>query len=266
MRNSGLVLFACAGLLLSGGAILGGSTAWSLLRISYYFWTSDLGVELGSSVLFITGAMLCLPACWLSTLVPYHTKSMSLMATLMGLVTVAMLMLSMGLSSITGLSRAVREPSTLNASMLRAMAFDNLDPSIKSAFSAMQLELRCCGVQSYSDWYQHRGTLPPACCGRVWNGKRGEHCDVPLYTNGCLRPALAELRRYVNALSILASAIVVVMGVTLFTTAYILVTNVVERSEARAFKPAQPLRIACLAAPPLVSFTSPATLTNPSQM
>ncbi|KAM3968033.1 uncharacterized protein ACR2FA_004844 [Aphomia sociella] len=163
---------------------------------------------------------------------------------LMGLVTVAMLMLSMGLASITGLSRAVREPSTLNASMLRAMAFDNLDPSIKSAFSAKQLELRCCGVQSYSDWYQHRGTLPPACCGRVWNGKRGEHCDVPLYTNGCLRPALAELRCYVNALSILASAIVVVMGVTLFTaaTAYILVTNVVERSEARAFKPAQPLR------------------------
>ncbi|KAM3968037.1 LOW QUALITY PROTEIN: uncharacterized protein ACR2FA_004882 [Aphomia sociella] len=148
---------------------------------------------------------------------------------LMGLVTVAMLILSMGLSSITGLSRAVREPSTLNASMLRAMAFDNLDPSIKSAFSAMQLE-------------------------------RGEHCDVPLYTNGCLRPALAELRRYVNALSILASAIVVVMGVTLFTTAYILVTNVVERSEARAFKPAEPLRIACLAAPPLVSFTSPAIL------
>ncbi|XP_059051293.1 uncharacterized protein LOC131846092 [Achroia grisella] len=264
MRNSGLVLFACAGLLLSGGAILGGSTAWSLLRMSYYFWTSDLGVELGSNVLFITGAMLCLPTCWLSTLVPYHTKSMTLMATLMGLVTVAMMMLSMGMSTITGLSRAVREPTALNTSMLRAMTFDAFDPSVRSAFSAMQIELRCCGVQSYLDWYQHRRTLPPACCGRVWNGKRGDQCDIPLYGTGCLRPALAELRRHINALSALASAIIIVMGVTLFTTAYLLVTNVVERNEARIFKPPQPLRIACLGAhSPLVSLTSPAALPTP---
>lgn len=65
----------------SGGAILGGSTAWSLMRMSYYFWTSDLGTELGTGVLFVAGALLCLPACWLATLVPYHPRSLSLLAT-----------------------------------------------------------------------------------------------------------------------------------------------------------------------------------------
>lgn len=50
------------------------------MRISYYFWTTDLGVELGSSVLFISGALLCLPTCWLCTLVPYHPRSISLLA------------------------------------------------------------------------------------------------------------------------------------------------------------------------------------------
>ncbi|CAH0628583.1 unnamed protein product [Chrysodeixis includens] len=262
MRSSGLVLFACAGLLLSGGAILGGSVAWSLLRMSYYFWTSDLGVELSSSVLFMAGALLCLPTCWLSTLVPYHTKSMSLNATLMALVSVAMVMLSLGLSSISGLSRALREPATLNSSMLRAMAIDSFDPAVRSSFAAMQIELRCCGVQSYSDWYQHRRTLPPACCGRVWNGKRGDLCDVPMYSLGCLRPALAELRYFANSLSALSSAIVVVMAVTLFAAAYTLVTGVVERGEARGLKPAPPLRIACLAhaPPPLVALSAPAAL------
>lgn len=73
-------------LIQSGGAILGGSVAWSLLRMSYYFWTSDLGVELSTSVLFMAGALLCLPTCWLSTLVPYHTKSMSLNATVSAIV------------------------------------------------------------------------------------------------------------------------------------------------------------------------------------
>ncbi|KOB72765.1 Uncharacterized protein OBRU01_12272 [Operophtera brumata] len=64
----------------SGGVILGGSTLWSLLRMSYYFWTTDLGIDLGSSVLFMAGALLCLPACWLATIVPYHRKSISLLA------------------------------------------------------------------------------------------------------------------------------------------------------------------------------------------
>ncbi|CAH0397002.1 unnamed protein product [Chilo suppressalis] len=256
MRSSGLVLFTCAGLLLSGGAILGGSTAWTLLRISYYFWTSDLGVELGCSVLFITGAVLCLPACWLCTVVPYHTKSQSLVVTLMALVTVSMLLLSLGLSSAAGLSRAVREPAALNASMLRAISRDAVDPAIRSSFAAMQLELHCCGVQSYSDWYQHRQILPPACCGRVWNGKRGDLCEVPLYKVGCLRPALLELRSFVNAICALTSAIILVLGVTLITAAYVVASGVVESGEGRT-KP-QPLRIACIAQPhQLLSFTPP---------
>ncbi|CAH1635419.1 unnamed protein product [Spodoptera littoralis] len=273
MRSSGLVLFACAGLLLSGGAILGGSVAWSLLRMSYYFWTTDLGVELSSSIMFLAGALLCLPTCWLSTVVPYHVKSLSLTATLMALVSVAMIMLSMGLSSISGLSRALREPAMINNSMLRAMSIDAFDPAVRSSFAAMQIELRCCGVQSFSDWYQHRRTLPPACCGRVWNGKRGDTCDGPLYSIGCLRPALAELRYFTYSLSALSSAIVVVMAVTLFAAAYTMVTGVVERGEvSRSYKPPPALRIACLAHPPhgplhaplgpapLVALTSPAAM------
>ncbi|KAG6453539.1 hypothetical protein O3G_MSEX008207 [Manduca sexta] len=259
----------------SGGAILGGSAAWSLLRMSYYFWTSDLGVELGSSVLFMAGALLCLPTCWLSTLVPYHPRSLSLLATLMTLVTVSMVMLALGLSSITSLSRAVREPQALNESMARAMAIDSFDPAVRSSFAAMQLELRCCGINSYADWYQHRRSLPPACCGRVWNGKRGDQCETPLYVVSCLRPALNELRNFANSLSALASAMIIVMAVTLFATAYTLVSGAVEM---RACKPSPlPLRIACLAAPPappaplaplltLASPTSPIAINTPPSM
>lgn len=65
----------------SGGTILGGTVAWSLLRMSYYFWTTDIGVELSSSVLFMAGSLLCLPTCWLATLVPYNLKSKALNAT-----------------------------------------------------------------------------------------------------------------------------------------------------------------------------------------
>ncbi|XP_075972149.1 uncharacterized protein LOC142973983 isoform X2 [Anticarsia gemmatalis] len=236
----------------SGGTILGGTVAWSLLRMSYYFWTSDLGVELSTSVLFMAGSLLCLPTCWLSTLVPYHNKSMAMSATLMGLLSVAMLLLSLGMSSMSSLSRAVRDPATLNSSMLRAMSIDAFDPAVRSSFAAMQMELRCCGVESYFDWYRHRRSLPPACCGRAWNGKRGDICDVPLFSMGCLRPALVELRYFTNTLSALSSALVIVMAVTLFAAAYMLVTDEVERAKARAYKLSpSPLRIgiACLTPP-----------------
>ncbi|XP_068628108.1 CD63 antigen-like [Battus philenor] len=246
MRSSGLVLFACAGLLLSGGAILGGSTAFTLLRLSYYFWTTDLGAELGASILFIAGAFLCLPACWLATLVPYRTKSVSILATLMLLVTTSIMLLSTGMSAITGLSKAIRDPAALNASMLRAMSHDAFDPAVRTAFSAMQIELKCCGVHSYTDWYQYRGVLPPSCCGRLLNGKNGEQCISPLHSVGCLRPALTELRLYINSVCLLASAIIVVMTSTLFTAAYTLVSGAMERKDSRALKIAQPLRIACL--------------------
>ncbi|CAG9792182.1 unnamed protein product [Diatraea saccharalis] len=232
----------------------------------------------------------------------------------MALATVSMLLLSLGLSSAAGLSRAVRDPGPLNASMLRAMERDPVDTAVKSSFAAMQLELRCCGVQSYSDWYRYRQALPPACCGRVWNGKHLDQCNVPLFKTGCLQRALLELRSFTNAICALASAIVMVLvmiygiptyyrrrlgiyltdinmesgcvevfcvncgsasgcmvledeqilqciqhwvaprlGVTLFTAAYVVVSGVVERGEGRNKLQPQPLRIACLTQPQLLS-------------
>lgn len=56
------------------------------------------------------------------------------------LVTATLVLLSTGMSSMVGLSRAVREPSNLNSSMLRAMSLDAYDTNIKSAIAAMQLE------------------------------------------------------------------------------------------------------------------------------
>ncbi|CAG4941546.1 unnamed protein product [Colias eurytheme] len=242
MRSSALILFVCAGLLLSGGAILGVSTSWNLFRMSYYFWTTDLGVELGASILFIAGALLCLPACWLATLVPYYPKSISILSTLMVLVTAALVLLSTGLTSIMTLSKATRDPSMLKTSMLRALSVESQDLAVKNAFAAMQIELKCCGVNSYSDWSMHHRGLPPACCGRVMNVKSGDRCEYPLYNVGCLRPAVNELRLFVNSLSVLACSIITVMAVTLFATAYILVTGVADRT-----KTLQPLRVACFA-------------------
>lgn len=36
-------------------------------------------------------------------------------------------------------------------------------------------------------------------------------CDVPLYSMGCLRPALADIRHFANVLSALSSTLIVVM-------------------------------------------------------
>ncbi|VVD05946.1 uncharacterized protein LOC126970425 [Leptidea sinapis] len=267
MKTSGLVLFVCAGLLLSGGVILSVSTAWNIFRMSYYFWTTDLGVELGSSVLIISGGLLCLPVCWLATLVPSYPKSVPILSTLMLSVTAALIVLSAGLSSMVDLSRAVRDPSGLNASMMRAMSMEALDPAVKGAFAAMQIELKCCGVESHGDWYNYRQTLPPACCGRIWTGKIGDHCDKRTYMPGCLRRTLDELRSFVNSLSMLCCALIIVMAVTLFATTYTLVSNVVDITN----KSQQSLRIAYLSGNilqpnPTTStnvFSPPSTLLNP---
>ncbi|CAH0721470.1 unnamed protein product, partial [Brenthis ino] len=239
----------------SGGAILGGSTAWSLLRMSYYFWTSDLGVELGVSVLFIAGALLCLPACWLASMVPYHPRSVTLSATLMMLLITGMMLLSTGISSITNLSRVVKDTNSLNASMQRAMSYEKFYPEVKDAFASMQLELKCCGVHSHTDWYQHRFSLPPACCGRARNDKTEKNCDTPLYRTGCVRLARAELHMFSNSLAVLGCVLIIVKAVTLFAAAYTLVTNVLEQKTS-AFKPPPPLRIACLSSP-LLSLAPP---------
>ncbi|XP_049865535.1 tetraspanin-9-like [Pectinophora gossypiella] len=245
MRNSGLVLFVCAGLLLSGGAILGGSAGWSVLRMSYHFWASELGAELGAGVQFVAGAMLCLPACWLATLVPHHPRALSLLATLMFLTATAMLMLSSGQGSLAALSRVYHEPALLNASMHRAIARAQYEPAVRNAFASMQLELRCCGVQSASDWYKYRRTLPAACCNRWGQGKR-DTCDTPVHTTGCLWPAVIELRYFTNSMSVLSAVMIIILAVTLFATAYSLVSGVIERGELRALKTATALRVACL--------------------
>lgn len=60
----------------------------------------------------------------------------------MALVMASMMMLSLGVTSISGLSRTVREPAALNASMLRAMTHVGFDPAVRSSFSAMQIDVR----------------------------------------------------------------------------------------------------------------------------
>ncbi|CAH2244625.1 jg3854 [Pararge aegeria aegeria] len=182
---------------------------------------------------------------------------------LMILVTTGIMLLSIGMTSITGLSRAVREPAILNASMLRSMSFEAIDPSVRSAFASMQMELKCCGVKSHEDWYNNGQRLPPSCCGRVWNGKNGNNiCEIPLYSTGCLRPALFELRMLANSITILACAIIIVKAVTLYAAAYTLVTGVVERPPA-GYKP-QPMRFACLTAPPFAPAYSQPRLEAPA--
>ncbi|KAJ2950396.1 hypothetical protein O0L34_g8640 [Tuta absoluta] len=253
MQNSTLILLVCAGLLLSGGAILGGSAGWSILRMSYYFWTTDLGMELGSGIQLVAGGILCLPACWLATLMTYKPRSTALPATLMLLTTTAMVVLCTGLISLGSLSNAVRDSAQLNTSLHHAMARASCDYSVRNAMTAMQLELRCCGVQSPVDWFKHRPELPAACCNRWIPGKSSRDvCEFPVFTSGCLRYALLELRSYVNAMAIITCVIIITLAVTLFATAYTLVSSVVELG---AMKPDAPkMRLACLHAPtPLVS-------------
>ncbi|KAI5636619.1 tetraspanin family domain-containing protein [Phthorimaea operculella] len=268
MQNSTLILLVCAGLLLSGGAILGGSAGWSILRMSYYFWTSDLGMELGAGIQLVAGGILCLPACWLATLMTSKPRTTALPATLMFLTTAAMVVLCTGLISLGSLSNAIRDTSQLNASFHRAMARENCDYSVRNALAAMQIELRCCGIQSPSDWFKHRAALPAACCNRWMPGKVKnislDVCEFPVFTSGCLRSAALELRAYVNAMAILTCVIIITLAVTLFATAYTLVTGVVERGEPGAQKPdMQSTRAPYPQAPPKLPLAPLVTLVPP---
>ncbi|KAG7305453.1 hypothetical protein JYU34_009521 [Plutella xylostella] len=263
-RRCGLVLFACAGLLLSFGVILGGSTAWSLIRISYYFWTTDLHIELGSSLLIIMAAALCMPICWVATIVPYHPNKFSIPATLMCLVIAALALMCAGLTSSAALARSLRDPG-LNRSMHEAMRRDPHDQSVRTAFSAMQLELQCCGVQSYEDWYGHRQTLPASCCGKV-PVKHGDGCETPLYTSGCLRPAAVELRYFTDSCAVLGLSIIIVLTVTLLATAYLVVDSVVEPGCPNLLKGSHAVRVACLSpSVQYVSLPSPVPMPLPAR-
>lgn len=52
-----------------------------------------------------------------------------------------MMLLSTGISSLTNLSRAVKDTNALNASMQRAMSYEKFYPAVKDAFASMQLEV-----------------------------------------------------------------------------------------------------------------------------
>lgn len=58
--------------------------------------------------------------------------------------------------------------------------------AVTLAWDETQTRLKCCGIDSYRDWY---GSIPESCCQEAYGGQRKPCIDSPspltLHINGC---------------------------------------------------------------------------------
>lgn len=207
---------------MSGGLIFGIATTCCLIRMSYYFWLSDSGVEFGAAIMFISASLLCIPTSWITSMLPQYPRNIPMAGSLLCLISVTIFLMVNGLSTSSGLSQVVRDPKILNTSLHRAMSLEKYDYYVRNAFDTMQLDLKCCGIESFKDWYEHRYNMPSTCCGRLVSNGHSK-CDNPLYKQGCLHPAVNQLRAYLGSVGLLAYAMIFALTITLLVTTYTVV-------------------------------------------
>lgn len=73
---------------------------------------------------------------------------------------------------------------------------------ITLAWDETQTRLKCCGVESYRDWY---GSIPESCCQETYGGQRKPCIDAPspltLHVNGCRNVTTEFIRQHAAIIS-----------------------------------------------------------------
>ncbi|XP_058061342.1 CD63 antigen-like [Anopheles bellator] len=93
------------------------------------------------------------------------------------------------LIAVTAFSMTSRVDRMLNRRMDNVMERFHTDSFMRASFNHMQNEMNCCGIQSYSDWFEfHPGQhLPNSCCSASGPWTEGYGNCIP-HERGCFGP------------------------------------------------------------------------------
>lgn len=92
---------------------------------------------------------------------------------------------------------------------------------ITLAWDETQTRLKCCGIESYRDWY---GSIPESCCQETYGGQRKPCIDAPspltLHVNGCRNVTTEFIRQHA---SIIAGSGITVAVLLIFAQVFSLI-------------------------------------------
>ncbi|XP_070542373.1 tetraspanin-36-like [Ptychodera flava] len=145
-----------------------------------YYTLIPAGILLGAAVfMFITGVIGCIGAC---------KESKCLLGTFFSLI--LLILLLEVTAAILGFVYKDQIRTGLKDGMNTAIQ-NYTDPNYEDAVDSMQKDLKCCGVDNYTDWMktpwysEHPNSVPTSCCKKDTNCTGDITKPDLLYTEGC---------------------------------------------------------------------------------
>lgn len=211
-------LFAVNSVIFVGALVLLGLGIWSLADRS--FVNELLGTNLLSGTVYVLiGAAIVI--CIISFLGCYgagrEVKSMLLFY----FVFVFLIFVVILVGSILGYVFREKVIQTMRQEMYSSLPYYGNRRDITLAWDETQTRLKCCGVESYRDWY---GSIPESCCQETYGGQRKPCIDAPspltLHINGCRNVTTEFVRQHA---SVIAGAGITVAVFLLFAQIFALI-------------------------------------------
>ena len=123
--------------------------------------------------------------------------------------------------SILGYVFREKVVQTMRQEMYSSLPYYGNRRSVTLAWDETQSRLKCCGVESYRDWY---GSIPESCCQETYGGQRKPCIDAPspltLHINGCRNVTTEFVRQHA---SVIAGAGITIAVFLLFAQIFALI-------------------------------------------
>lgn len=104
--------------------------------------------------------------------------------------------------SILGYVFREKVVQTMRQEMYASLPYYGNRRTVTLAWDETQTRLKCCGVESYRDWY---GSIPESCCQETYGGQRKpcvyEPSPLNLYINGCLNVTTEFVRQHASVIA-----------------------------------------------------------------
>lgn len=104
--------------------------------------------------------------------------------------------------SILGYVFREKVVQTIRQEMYSSLPYYGNRRAITLAWDETQTRLKCCGIESYRDWY---GSIPESCCQETYGGQRKPCIDAPspltLHINGCRNVTTEFVRQHASVMA-----------------------------------------------------------------
>lgn len=177
------------------GADLIAVSLWSLIKkLPYYIL---LKVKIDITYFTFTAAALCLPLFWIFLSAKWNEVRAYLLHSLLTLHVISISILiaapNVGFMYTCKEGNATRLTSSLdrknlNSSLQLSLLKYDSSKAIQFAWSYMQLQLTCCGIETFGDWDISGQEIPLSC----YAGDSNCHKNYT-FTQGCLEPLCRDL-------------------------------------------------------------------------